>query len=130
MKRIYHPYWLWEDYKAGFYDNVSGDQKQILLKKVVEMFNSKSLTKENMLRVINEWIYSCEHNLTNDSLNKIAYIGQGACCLYAGVPSTITMEAWSLLTNEVKERSNKIALDVINQWESNNKFIQLCLKLD
>jgi protoheme ferro-lyase len=68
--------------------------------------------------------------LTNDSLNKIAYIGQGACCLYAGVPSTITMEAWSLLTNEVKERSNKIALDVINQWESNNKFIQLCLKLD
>ena len=130
MKRIYHPYWLWEDYKAGFYDNVSGDQKQILLKKVVEMFNSKSLTKENMLRVINEWIYSCEHNLTNDSLNKIAYIGQGACCLYAGVTSTITMEAWSLLTNEVKERSNKIALDVINQWENNNKFIQLCLKLD
>lgn len=130
MKRIYHPYWLWEDYKAGFYDNVSGEQKKILLLKVVEMFNSKQLTKQNMLRVINEWTYSCEHNLTNDSLNKIAYIGQGACCLYAGVPSTITMEAWSLLTNEVKERSNKIALEVINEWENNNKYIQLCLKLD
>lgn len=130
MKRIYHPYWLWEDYKAGFYDNVSGDQKQKLLLKVVEMFNSKTLTKENMLKVINLWVYSCEHNLTNESLNKIAYIGQGACCLYAGVPSTITMEAWSLLTDDVKERSNKIALEVINQWESNNKFIQLCLKLD
>lgn len=130
MKRIYHPYWLWEDYKAGFYDNVSGDQKQKLLLKVVQMFNSKTLTKENMLKVINLWVYSCEHNLTNESLNKIAYIGQGACCLYAGVPSTITMEAWSLLTDDVKERSNKIALEVINQWESNNKFIQLCLKLD
>jgi hypothetical protein len=130
MKRIYHPYWLWEDYKAGFYDNVSGEQKKTLILKVVEMFNSKTLTEQNMLRVINEWKYSCEHNLTNESLNKIAYIGQGACCLYANIPSTITMEAWSLLTEEVKERSNKIALKVIQEWENNNKNIQLCLKLD
>ena len=27
MKRIYHPYWLWEDYKAGFYNNCSGETK-------------------------------------------------------------------------------------------------------
>lgn len=130
MKRIYHPYWLWEDYKAGFYDNVSGEEKKKLLLKAVEMFNSKELTKSNMLRVIEEWKYSCEHNLTNESLNKIAYIGQGACCLYSKIPSTITMEAWSLLTEEVKNRSNELALFTIKQWETNNKNIQLCLKLD
>jgi hypothetical protein len=130
MKRIYHPYWLWEDYKAGFYDNVSGEEKKRLLLKSVEMFNSKELTKSNMLRVIEEWKYSCEHNLTNESLNKIAYIGQGACCLYSKIPSTITMEAWSLLTEEVKNRSNELALFTIKQWETNNKNIQLCLKLD
>jgi hypothetical protein len=130
MKRIYHPYWLWEDYKAGFYDNVSGEEKKKLLLKAVEMFNSKELTKLNMLRVVVEWKYSCEHNLTNESLNKIAYIGQGACCLYSKIPSTITMEAWSLLTEEVKNRSNELALFTIKQWETNNKNIQLCLKLD
>lgn len=130
LKRIYHPYWLWEDHKNGFYDNISGEKKKFLLQKSIEMFNNEKLTKEYMNRVILEWTYSCEHNLTNDSLNKIAYIGQSACCIYAGVPSTITMEAWSFLSEEVKKRSDKIAFEVIKNWESNNKYIQLCLKLD
>lgn len=130
MKRIFHPYWLWEDYKAGFYDNVSGEKKKKYIKKVLEMFNDKKLTKENMLFVVENWKYSCEHNLTNDSLNKIAYIGQSACSVYAGVPCTVTMECWSMLTEEVKERSNKIALEFIEIWKNNNKNIQLCLKLD
>ena len=121
MKRIFHPYWLWEDYKAGFYDNVSGEKKKEYIKKVLEMFNDKKLTKENMLFVVENWKYSCEHNLTNDSLNKIAYIGQSACSVYAGVPCTVTMECWSMLTEEVKERSNKIALEVIEIWKNNNK---------
>jgi hypothetical protein len=73
MERIYHPYWLWEDYKAGFYENISGEEKKQMILKVVEMFNSKSLTKEFMNRVVTEWKYSCEHNLTNESLNKIIF---------------------------------------------------------
>lgn len=130
MKRIYHPYWLWEDYKAGFYDNVSGEQKKEMIKNVLTMFNSQSLTRKFMMKVVKEWKYSCEHNLTNESLNKIAYIGQSACCLYARIPNTITMEAWSLLTDEVKKRSDKIALETISYWEEQNKEIQLCLNLD
>lgn len=130
LKRIYHPYWLWEDYKAGMYDNISGEQKKEMLLKAVEMFNDKKLTEQNMFFVIENWKYSCEHNLTNESLNKIAYIGQSACCVYAKIPNTITMEAWSLLTDEVKKRSDSIALKSIKKWEQQNKYIQLCLKLD
>lgn len=130
MKRIYHPYWLWEDYKAGFYENISGEQKKEMISKVLELFNSESLTKEFMNKVITDWKYSCEHNLTNESLNKIAYIGQGACCIYAGVPNTITMEAWSLLDKEIQNRANNIAEKTIETWTNENKRIQLCLKLD
>ena len=130
MDRIYHPYWLWEDYKNGFYDNISGDKKQEFISKVLEMFNSKELTILNMNRVIEEWKYSCEHNLTNESLNRIAYIGQSACCIYAGIPNTITMEAWNLLDEKIKDRSNKIAENILNKWLKNNKYIQLCLNLD
>jgi hypothetical protein len=130
MNRIYHPFWLWEDYKCGFYDNVTGEKKTQYIDGIIRMFNSESETRKNMLRVINEWVYSCQHNLTNLSLNRIAYIGQGATCLYCGAPSTITMEAWSLLTKEVQMRSDKIALEVIEEWETKNKNIQLCLKLD
>ena len=91
MERIYHHYLKWEDHKAGFYDNCSGAEKDIKIQKVLEMFNSESLTKEYMNLVIEKWIYSCEHNLSNESMNKIAYLGQAACCLYANIPSTITM---------------------------------------
>ena len=127
MKRIYHPYWLWEDYKAGFYDNCSGELKKQLIQKGIEMFNSENLTIDNMLRVINEWKYSCEHNLTNESMNKIAYIGQSACCLYSKIPSKATMEIWNKLEKDVQDRSNKIANEVLNIWKQKN---ELCQKLD
>jgi len=130
MKRIYHPYWLWEDFSHGFYDNCSGSIKQEKIQKCIEMFNSEQLTRENMFKVVNGWKYSCEHNLTNESMNKIAYIGQGACCIYAKIPNTITMECWSLLTKEAQDRSNIIAKEALESWISNNKFIQLCLNLD
>jgi hypothetical protein len=130
MKRIYHPYWLWEDYKAGFYNNCSGEEKKIAIKKGIEMFNSEELTRKNMFYVIENWKYSCEHNLTNESLNKIAYIGQSACCIYANIPSTVTMEIWNLLEKNVQERSNNIAIEAINKWNNNNKIIQLCLNID
>lgn len=130
MERIYHPYWLWEDFKSGFYDNISGEKKKELSLKVIEMFNNPKTTKEFMLKVVNEWKFSCEHNLTNESMNKIAYLGQGACCLYAGIPNSITMESWSLLTKEVQKESDRIAKEVLEIWINNNKNIQLCLNLD
>ena len=128
--RIYHPYDLWEDYKAGFYDNCSGSEKSVKIEKVLEMFNSEKLTTIFMNKVIEEWVNSCEHNLTNESMNKIAYIGQGACCLYYNIPSTVTMEAWSLLDKDVRDRSDKIAKTVIEKWNNRNKNKQLCLSLD
>jgi hypothetical protein len=128
--RIYHPYWLWEDYKAGFYENCSGEQKQIYIEKIIKMFNDEKLTLENMFFVVDNWKYSCEHNLTNNSINSIAYIGQGACCVYCGAPSTITMECWSKLSKDVQERADKNALQAIKRWKENNKFIQLCLNID
>lgn len=128
--RIHHPYWLWEDYKAGFYENCSGEQKKVYMEKIIEMFNSEKLTLENMFSVVDNWKYSCEHNLTNNAMNDIAYIGQGACCIYCGAPSTVTMECWSKLTKEVQYRANKNALQAIERWKENNKFIQLCLNID
>jgi len=129
MKRIYHPYTLWEDFRRGFYDNCSGLDKKEKIEKVIEMFSSKELTREFMMLAIDEWKYSCEHNLTNGGMNKIAYLGQAACCLYSDVPSTITMESWSKLTPEVQEEANKIANEVLEIWIDRNKNIQLCLNI-
>jgi len=128
--RIYHPYWLWEDYKAGFYENCSNDEKQKHFEKIIEMFNDENLTIQNMNYVIENWKYSCEHNLTNLSLNQIAYIGQAACCVYCKAPSTVTMECWSKLSKHVQNRADQNAQDVIKKWKEKNKIIQLCLNID
>ena len=130
LQQIWHPYNLWEDYKNGFYDNVSGKNKQELISKVIELFSDKELTQEYMQRVVNEWIFSCEHNLTNYSMNRVAYLGQAACCLYAKVPSTITMEAWSLVGKKHRDEADLIAENIISKYELNNQNKQLCLKLD
>ena len=94
------------------------------------MFNDESLTIQNMNFVVDNWKHSMEHNLTNNSMNHIAYIGQSACCNYFKIPNSITMECWSKLSKDVQQRANKNAISAIERWKENNKFIQLCLKLE
>ena len=120
-KQIFHPYHLWEDHKHGFYDNISGGNKEEMITEVVSLFCDPTNTKKFMRRVIDEWKYSCEHNFTNPSMNKIAYLGQSACALYKGIPSTVTMEAWSNVPIEFQSIADKIALDNISVWELRQK---------
>lgn len=124
MQRIYHPYHLWEDYKAGFYDNVSGKNKEEMTIKVVEFFKDSDLVKEQMKSVLDRWNYSFEHNLTNESMNKVAYLGQASVCNYLGIPNTITMSAWSKVPKEKQQRANEIAESLIKDYFKNK---QLCL---
>ena len=127
MERIYHRYEKWEDYKDGFYDNCTGSTKKEKENLVLEMFNSEELTLKFMNKVIEKWVNSCEHNLTNESLNKIAYMGQGACCLFAGIPSTVTMGMWSKLSKKTQDRADKNAKTVLNKWLKTDRNVQLCL---
>ena len=122
VKRVFHPYTLWEDHKEGFYNTCSGNEKEYKISKVKEMFNNKELTNKFMLKVINEWTYSCEHNLSNLSMNRVAYLGQAACCLYAKVPNLVTMYAWKFLDREVREVSDKIAVINILKWEQKQRL--------
>lgn len=117
MKQIFHPWDKWEDHKHGFYDNISGRDKKEMINKVVEMFTDSELTEICMRKVAKEWVFSCEHNLTNLNMNRIAYLGQAACCVFAGVPCSITMEAWNLVPEEKRKIADLIADKIIKEWE-------------
>lgn len=123
LKRVYHRWDKWEDFTCGFYNSCSGIIKDELKIYVKHLFSNELLTREYMKRVVEEWIFSCEHNLTNESLNKIAYLGQAACCLYKNIPATVTMETWSELSKEIRDRSDKIAQEILNYWILNNKHL-------
>jgi len=122
MKRVYHKWEMWECYKAGFYNNTQGLDRENKIKLVLGLFQSKTLTIEYMRKAIVLWPYSCNHFLSNINMNRIAYIGQAACCLYGAVPNLITMEAWSLLSIETQTQADNIAKSIIREWEQNKKY--------
>ena len=105
MEQVFYPWDLWEDHKHGFYNNVSGLNKKKLEEKVLEVFSNESMTLMFMSSVLDNWKFSCEHNFTNPSINKIAYLGQAACCLAYGVPSTVTMSYWRNVPEEYRDKS-------------------------
>ena len=87
-----------------------------MIEKVVELFSSAELTEHYMSQVISSWPYSCEHNFTNNALNRVAYLGQAACCIYAGIPSSITMEAWAEVPKQCQDIACQIAERLIVSW--------------
>jgi hypothetical protein len=122
INKIYHPFWLWEDYKAGFYKSCSKKDKEEKKHLVSNMFSDYGLTMCYMNKVVNTWFFSCEQFLTNESINKVAYLGQAACCLYGGVPNLITMNVWSSLDDNIRDRSDFLAKRIIKKWELKRKL--------
>lgn len=121
MKRIFHSWDKWEDYRHNFHGGVGVYQKDNTLELYASLL--KDLTKfEAALKIIiSEWKYSCEHNLTNDSMNRVAYLGQASCALVYNVPSSVSMGGYNLLTNEEKSAADAMAKKYLDLWlEKNN----------
>jgi ParB-like chromosome segregation protein Spo0J len=114
--RKFHTFDKWECHKAGFYaskkEGMTADQCK---EAYAEFFRDTDKFNEAANAVINLWVHSCEHYLTNRAMNRIAWIGQAAMCYATGIPS-VFCSGFSLLTNEEQEAANQVALDVINKW--------------
>ena len=117
MNRIYHRYENWECFKNGFFSRSSGQEKEYFSKKVIELFSNPQETETYMRKVINEWKNSCEHNLTNLSLNRVAWLGQSACCIYANIPYTVTMDNWKFVPEDKQKTACQIAEKIIKEYE-------------
>lgn len=123
--RIFHTYDKWECHKAGFYasrkEGISKEQGEQMY---YEFLSDLELFENVANKVINEWKYSCQHYLTNKSMNRIAWIGQASACYHLGLPS-VYCSGFNLLTEEQQIAANNIALKVINKWTERNLHIQL-----
>ena len=122
LKRIYHSYDKWEDFKAGFYSDYSKSELNDLWESVRYVFSDERTTDKYMRLVVLHWKISTEHNLTNTSMKRVAWLGQAACCFYGGVPCKATMYLWKMLDEKTRKRSDKIAIKIINEWEQERKL--------
>lgn len=115
MERIFHHFSLWEDYHAGMYDE-SKDGRTERVKKAAEILGSPSVCREAMEKVVSEWKFATEYNLSNAEINRKAWLGQAACSCYAGIHEDETREAWGIMTDDQRKEANRIAAEIIKRW--------------
>ena len=116
IEQIYHHFTKWEDYKEGFY-NSTCENIQEHIDKSIKLLSNKKEFEKNANILIEKWFYSCEHNLTDPSLNKIAYIGQAACCIANNTPAFVTRLAWSYIDEDKQIIANRVAKKILKKWQ-------------
>ena len=117
MTRVYHKWNDWECYPAGMHDEKA---PRGLTKDQAEEEYRAFLANEKMfewasVKMVESWEKSCEHNLTNESMNRVAWIGQASACYHLGLPSRYR-NGYNLLSDDQKEKANAIAERTINYW--------------
>lgn len=116
MRRIYHPYNVWEDWKAGLY-NLTYEDEEGGVRKAKSLLQDLKLFAEVAMDVTFYWEKSSEVNLSNRGRNRRAWIGQASCCYKYGVPEYVTKMAWRLLLPSEQKDANKVADIIIEAWE-------------
>lgn len=117
MKRIYHPFTKWECLRGGFFTPMKGKaQIEKAKKDYVRLLTDIPYFERTMKKVIQAWPNSCEHNLTNESMNRVAWLGQSSCAFEFGCCAEQTRSAFQLLTEDQQIAANAAADKVLQQW--------------
>lgn len=120
IKRIYHTWDEWECYAAGFFDNTPGhrnltaDQCKSMYSEFLQDIPRFQAAIDGVFR---NWPNSTEHNLTNDRMNRIAWLGQAAMCWDTGVPAAFC-NGYSQMPKAAQEAADFAALEKLNEWLS------------
>ena len=117
IPRIFHRWEEWECYPAGFFEEhpPEGMTEKDCQNKYAEFLRDITLFKTWAYRVIDQWPNSTEHNLTNQTMNRIAWIGQSSVCLAHGIPAKYR-GGYHLLSEAEQIAADSAALEVINYW--------------
>jgi hypothetical protein len=110
----------------------SKNEEDEYLRGAIEFTGDAELYGRWMRIVIVDWPISCEHNLTDLSINRRAWVGHAATCLAIQCPEYITRMAWGHLSNDQRTAANAQADHAIGLWESGyerNPGGQICLRL-
>lgn len=122
IKKVWHPWTAWECYPGGFYSTVQpvGMDKQQAKEAYKNFLADINLFESCMARVAEEWPRSCEHFLTNEQINRVAWLGQSAMCIHTKVSSAFC-GGFKLLEPWQQRAANKAASRFLTRWLSEYK---------
>lgn len=117
MKRVYHTWEKWECYPAGFYENQApnGMSAADAITAYGIFLRDTPRFERALERVVSEWKHSCEHYLSNENMNRIAWLGQASMCIDTRVPACFR-GGFNKLTPTEQETANATALKWLNVW--------------
>lgn len=115
--RIFHTWEKWECFRAGFYeDHLPNGMTQDEGEKFYQTFLADiPRFEKNLEFVTKNWKFSCEHYLTNDRMNRIAWLGQAAVCNDSGIPA-VCRGGYNLLSEDQKYNADMMAMKWLNRW--------------
>lgn len=122
--RILHTWDKWECFKAGFYAERAPNGQEHG-ETAYRDFLSDINRFEAALQVVTcEWKFSPEHYLTNERMNRIAWLGQASVAQAIGVPSCCRA-GYQMLSEEQKYAADMMALKYLNRWLAEHDRPQL-----
>ena len=87
----------------------------ILLRLYTDFLRDIPRFKLALHRVKQEWPLSCEQFLLNESINRIAWLGQAAMCIDTGIPRKYRA-GFMLLSAQEQESANRTAQECLAEW--------------
>jgi hypothetical protein len=124
MIRKYFHYKDLEEYKNGMWRTVRGGERAKNAENAAELMRDKGKFILAMSRVLREWPNSCQHNLTAEDMNRLAFLGHAGCCIAVGSPEENTRVGWHMLTPREQDEANDAAQSVLDQWKRENLLQQ------
>jgi len=117
VNRIYHHWEAWECFKAGFYNSEppAGITPDMARELYGEFLSDVPRFEAALSRVITEWRNSCEQFLSNESMNRIAWLGQASMCISTGVPS-VFRGGFKQMSIADQRTANAIAGKWLDKW--------------
>jgi hypothetical protein len=117
-ERIYHHFGDLEEYHSGMWRIVRGDDRKSYILAAADLMRDAPRFKACMLRALEEWQNSCEHNLTAENVNRIAWLGHAGCCIGVSSPEESTRAGWHTLTRPEQDEANRVAAEVLAVWDA------------
>jgi len=121
--RVFHTYEKWECFKNNFYSETppSGMTAEDCEAEFCKLIGNEKEFRKALSVVIGEWKFSCEHYLTNERMNRIAWLGQASVACAKQIPSKYRT-GYRLLKKDQQEKADAVALEYLNKWlKANNR---------
>lgn len=117
MKRVYHDFTKLEEALAGMWRIVNGPERLDYRDRAAELMRDPEAFKNAMRKAITQWPRSCEHNLSAKNMNRLAWTGHAGCCIELESPEECTRLGWHLLNQHEQDEANRVAQEVVDEWE-------------